>query len=53
MGPRVPRQGDDASRNRRLVHHATILEMYVESYRARERTRSDGKPPPSDNHGGA
>jgi DNA replication protein DnaC len=36
----------------RLVHHATILEMNVESYRARkarERKRSGGKPPPSDN----
>lgn len=36
----------------RLVHHATIFEMNVESYRARkarERRRSGGKPPPSDN----
>ena len=36
----------------RLVHHATIFEMNAESYRARkarERRRSGGKPPPSDN----
>ena len=33
----------------RLVHHATILEMNVESYRAREaleRKRAEKKPPP-------
>jgi hypothetical protein len=32
----------------RLVHHATILEMNVESYRRRaavERKRSPGRPP--------
>ena len=36
----------------RLVHHATIFEMNVESYRARkarERKRGTGKPPPGDN----
>ena len=39
----------------RLVHHATIFEMNVESYRARkarERKRSGGKPPSSDNQSG-
>ena len=39
----------------RLVHHATIFEMNVESYRARkarERKRSGGKPPSSDNQDG-
>ena len=38
----------------RLVHHATIFEMNVESYRARkarERKRGSGKPP-SDNQSG-
>ena len=40
----------------RLVHHATIFEMNVESYRARkarERKRGASKPPPGDNQGGA
>lgn len=40
----------------RLVHHATIFEMNVESYRARkarERKRNGGKPPPGDDQGGA
>jgi DNA replication protein DnaC len=40
----------------RLVHHATIFEMNVESYRARkarERKRGAAKPPPGDSRGGA
>ena len=35
--------------NHRIVHHATIFEMNVESYRARkalERKRAEKKPPP-------
>ena len=40
----------------RLVHHATIFEMNVESYRARkarERKRAAGKPSSSDNQDGS
>jgi DNA replication protein DnaC len=40
----------------RLVHHATIFEMNVESYRARkarERKRGAVKPPPGDSRRGA
>ena len=48
MGPRLSDQAMTLAAIDRLVHHATILEMNVESYRRRaaiERKRGPGRPP--------
>jgi IstB-like ATP binding protein len=48
MGQDLPDQAMTLAAIDRLVHHATILEMNVESYRRREalnRKRGRGRPP--------